>query len=996
MVGTSRLEPHIKRVAPVRRLDMQNRSTVYYTAKDYVDAGLSVIPIAADGSKQPDAARLTNATGSPKWEPFKTQLPTDANLKVWFSTGMAGIAIIGGAISGNLERIDFDHPGAYSEWYALCEECEMGKLVSSLPLVRTPRADDCYHLYYRCEEPIEKNIVLAKVRLDDGKCKTIIETRGEAGYTLAPGSPAACHPTKREYALVRGDLTAIPVITKLQRDMLLELARSFNEEVRDSKPLRPAETATPDGVRPGDDYNNRGDFRSVLEKHGWSSWNTNGTEYWTRPGKDWGVSATFDYKGNNCFYVFSSNADPFEADNSYSPFAVYAILEHGGDYGEAAKALREQSYGEDAGTVKLVVGSRKAAQLTEDETNGIIAKVAAAKDKGTVAAAYKVAEDIAKLPDGVREDVIHDLSTSIKAVRKADLEKQVEKLRRQACKDAKRQSSRPMLVLNHRQQRDVVSDATNMLLSHNEPPYLYSREESIVRLAHTANGEVMVVPVEKDTISTRLINISDVVNETEDDFMPSTLPEWVSKYILQAEQFPFPNLNGVVYAPIMRENGSLVAEHGYDPSTGFYYQKRGGCVVSPIPERVSDEDVRQARDLLCEVVYDFPFDGEASRANTIALFMTPVLRNLYRGLPQGCLIDAPKQKSGKTLLSLVAAIIATGEEVAGTTAPVQEEEWAKKLVSQLQMGTPILIFDNVRHRLTSSSLEAALTLPVFEQRLLGTNRVIRARNSSLFIFNGNNTALSDDMATRIFVVRLNPKCADPEYRSGFLHPHLKQWVKENRGRILRAIYVLYKKWHQDGRPDCAEAVAVGSFEGWSKLIGNVLAHAGIAGFLGNRDDLKNRLGSAAGQWETFLADWYERIGGKGITTKQFVSIYQHDLEDSIPDDLAKALEPFAEHAKNTAVGKVFAAKAEARFGKAGFYLSPAGKSHGAQFWRVDVDDTSLLVNTAKPPDETESQDNQAETKVRSDGRDGFFGRHIETLHVLDLALPACDGDDWDV
>ena len=46
------------------------------------------------------------------------------------------------------------------------------------------------------------------------------------------------------------------------------------------------------------------------------------------------------------FYVFSQNASPFEAGNAYSPFAVYTLLEHAGDYLAAAKVLAQEGYGE--------------------------------------------------------------------------------------------------------------------------------------------------------------------------------------------------------------------------------------------------------------------------------------------------------------------------------------------------------------------------------------------------------------------------------------------------------------------------------------------------------------------------------------------------------------------------------------------------------------------------------------------------------------------------
>ena len=67
-----------------------------------------------------------------------------------------------------------------------------------------------------------------------------------------------------------------------------------------------------------------------------------GNQHWTRPGKRSGTSATLK---DRTFYVFSSNAHPFEPNRGYSPFAVFALLEHGGDYEAAARELGEAGYG---------------------------------------------------------------------------------------------------------------------------------------------------------------------------------------------------------------------------------------------------------------------------------------------------------------------------------------------------------------------------------------------------------------------------------------------------------------------------------------------------------------------------------------------------------------------------------------------------------------------------------------------------------------------------
>jgi len=99
-------------------------------------------------------------------------------------------------------------------------------------------------------------------------------------------------------------------------------------------------------TRPGDDYCQRGEIRSILEAHGWQFLGSkpDGNELWRRPGKEsGGHSATFD---GNVFYVFSSNAAPFESERGYSRFQVYATLECGGDYTRAARELLGKGYGQ--------------------------------------------------------------------------------------------------------------------------------------------------------------------------------------------------------------------------------------------------------------------------------------------------------------------------------------------------------------------------------------------------------------------------------------------------------------------------------------------------------------------------------------------------------------------------------------------------------------------------------------------------------------------------
>jgi P4 family phage/plasmid primase-like protien len=320
---------------------MSNAKTVRDAAENYVNALLSVIPIRPDGTKAP----ALNG-----WKEFQSRLASQDEINGWFKNGN-GLAIVCGSVSGNLELLDFDAPELYEPFCKLVSSFAPG-LIDRLPLSLSPSGG--YHHFYRCGT-IEGNQKLA-VRQDvdaEGRQrdKTLIETRGEGGYIIAPPSPATCHPAGKPYELLRGELTAIPEITLEERDILLNCARSFNEKVIQKAETEEVKPGNASGTRPGDDFNAKfgvQDWGELLTRHGWKRKSRYGqTEYWQRPSKSGrGISATVNYRGSNLLYVFSSNAFPFEPESAYTPFAAYTFLEHGGDFTAAAKALAEEGYGE--------------------------------------------------------------------------------------------------------------------------------------------------------------------------------------------------------------------------------------------------------------------------------------------------------------------------------------------------------------------------------------------------------------------------------------------------------------------------------------------------------------------------------------------------------------------------------------------------------------------------------------------------------------------------
>ncbi len=324
----------------------------------YRAAGLSVIPVRLDGTKAPAG----------RWADYQDRLATEDELRDWFGReDPYGIGTVCGRESGHKELIDFDRWELFDPWCQLVEAQAPG-LVARLCRVETPRDPPGYHLRYRCPDvKIPGNTKLAQAPgppdPDTGKLTrlTLIETRGEGGQGLAPGGNPKAHPSGRPYVHVAGPpLTALPVVTAAERDILLAAARSFDLATAAGTRAKASDSHAGNGrLRPGDDYNARGPcWEDVLTPHGWEPVHHRGeVTYWRRPGKDGpGWSATTGYckgrDGCDLLAVFSSNADPFEGPTGarpcscHSKFAAYALLEHGGDFKAATKALAAQGYGE--------------------------------------------------------------------------------------------------------------------------------------------------------------------------------------------------------------------------------------------------------------------------------------------------------------------------------------------------------------------------------------------------------------------------------------------------------------------------------------------------------------------------------------------------------------------------------------------------------------------------------------------------------------------------
>jgi len=136
-------------------------------AMAYLEAGLCVLPA--------NLAEKRVALGA--WKPYQEQLPGEDEVRAWFTSSSDAVCIVAGAVSGNLEMIDFDVAGElYPAWAELVESRAPGLLER---LVRERSQGGGKHVVYRVAEPVGGSAKLAQreVECPDGTAVVIAGKR---------------------------------------------------------------------------------------------------------------------------------------------------------------------------------------------------------------------------------------------------------------------------------------------------------------------------------------------------------------------------------------------------------------------------------------------------------------------------------------------------------------------------------------------------------------------------------------------------------------------------------------------------------------------------------------------------------------------------------------------------------------------------------------------------------------------------------------------------
>lgn len=513
-----------------------------------------------------------------------------------------------------------------------------------------------------------------------------------------------------------------------------------------------------------------------------------------------------------------------------------------------------------------------------------------------------------------------------------------------------RDSSLPQIYLSG-QLREKWNVALNALReAEKKNPTIFIQSARLVQIGQDDKKHPIIMQLGIAELKNALSRSADYyrLKEKGDEIIPVEIspPKEIAEAILALNpgEWKFPSLEAIVETPVIRPDGSILDAPGYDEATRLYYYPQEGMKDCKIPDHPTKKDIAAALAIVDEAIGEFPYVDQADRANAYALLLTPFIRPSVRHVPLG-LIDAPKQGTGKGLLSDTISVTSTGASAAILTLSDSDEELQKNITSLLIEGVTIITIDNISGKLQSKHLDGVLTADTWRGRILGQSKMVKVPQRATWIATGNNIRLGGDLARRCYRIRLDPHVSRPWMRKGFKHEDLLAWVTEHRSELIAALLTLARAWFVAGKPQYSDIPMLGTFTSWAKTVGGILQHCGVQGFLANLEQLYDEADEDSAQWEAFLIAWRKAFGENWKTTSEIVkeltppadsaeSVADSVLVLALPDALQEALK---EKPKSFSIvlGKALEKRLEACFGDDNLRIErDVDKKTKAKKWRV--------------------------------------------------------------
>jgi hypothetical protein len=388
---------------------------------------------------------------------------------------------------------------------------------------------------------------------------------------------------------------------------------------------------------------------------------------------------------------------------------------------------------------------------------------------------------------------------------------------------------RPVIRISGGQVAPNLTAAVKALAGLN-PPVIFQRDKNLARVAHLdeatetegcsiPQGTGIIVVFQRAVLTVELSKAIRWEKYKKGHWhQANPCPQVVGALLEGVGMWQgIPILTAISETPILRDDGSVLAEPGYDAATKLYVE--GGSPAITLPDRITKKQAKKAAKKLLSPFSEFPFVSlDLDHSVMLAYILTLALRAQLSIAPLFC-ISATSPGTGKGLLVEVANLVVRGRDAA-TMPPIQgaggEEEMRKRLSAVLLHGITSANFDNCSKTLGGDALNTMLTATEWVDRGLGTLNSLRLPNKITLAATGNNMSVRGDSTRRSLAVLLDAKAERPELRT-FAEKDLPGYVLRHRAELLTALFTILKGYQQAGNPGASDN-PLGRFEQWSAAV----------------------------------------------------------------------------------------------------------------------------------------------------------------------------------
>ncbi len=397
--------------------------------------------------------------------------------------------------------------------------------------------------------------------------------------------------------------------------------------------------------------------------------------------------------------------------------------------------------------------------------------------------------------------------------------------------------------------RQLSLDLVDVLARESGGTRLFRRNRQLVRVLRGDTEALRAGDLESDGLQREILDVAApyrMVPQMDGPPEPVLVPvPGVLLGLIADHPDEFPRLASIARSPIVRPDGTVCAENGYDEVTGVLIDLSEGVLGISVPEHPTDAEIALARELLLDLFamdgaggYDgWVFKTVADQTNAVAALVSGPVRPATGPSPL-FVVDGLEPGSGKGGLVEVQSRIFTGDEAPMMAIPDSNTEVDKRITTEVKEASAMIVLDEVqdsetgRCKLDSASLRAALTAKTIRSRVLGESQGMSGPNGALWWATGNNVQVPADMARRVVPIQLDSDRPNLKDRKNFKYD-LDTHVPAHRREYLEAVLTLIRAWYDRGQPEAPRHFGFASFTEWQRIVGGIMHLAGFKDFLGN-------------------------------------------------------------------------------------------------------------------------------------------------------------------